>query len=329
MLQCYERMIEDPIEPEAIRSRGLDLAGRVIDAAARRLPDAGFNERTAVLEAIAAAHLLRAQALVSERRFADALAALDPFERMFSDLPDVLLLGFEKRLRIDLAADAFDRLPATAQAMMQRLPDAAGGAVQTALFELEHRLDVIDGRWLLDPIHPRARSEAKPLADAAFALAKLLRERARALGVTDREALPHDVALARALREQGRAGEAVVILEPLRERFPHHAKVMDELAEALLMRGLKTSDHDVLRTQAAPLYDALITGLAPDAAGRRPPMWWHAWTRRLLIMRITGDYADQIPSRIRGLRLTVDPSLGGEPYRTALQTLERQHHDEP
>jgi hypothetical protein len=108
--------------------------------------------------------------------------------------------------------------------------------------------------------------------------------------------------------------------------------LLDALADAHFQAGNRTGDgqgavdDDGRRSliAAADVLDTILTGVQPDDQGTYPSEWWHAWTRRLRINDILGEGTQDIPFRVRQLRLT-DPMLGGEPFRTQLQRLENKY----
>ena len=251
------------------------------------------------------------------------------FERLFAGEPQLIERGVEKQLAIDLAVGDLDALVTTAQNLMRRFPDTAAPAVESVLGALQAQAGALEGADLVklaqDLSAQAPSAQLLRTAVATRALAAIVRQRAESVGLTGRDLLLYTLDLARAARQAGDAKAAIGLLQPLREQFPTNADVIDELAESLYAVGVSTGDSDMLARQAAPLYDALITGVAPKADRSRPPLWWNAWMKRLLIMHVTGEFADQIAPRIRGLRLSVDPSLGPAPYNAVLAALEKAH----
>jgi hypothetical protein len=138
---------------------------------------------------------------------------------------------------------------------------------------------------------------------------------------------------ARAKALAGMTGEAIAELEQVRqiEAFANDLGLLDAMGEAHFQAGLPQGDaaavSDAQRQSlitAAGYYDTILGGVEPDAAGTYPSLWWNAWMRRFQINDMLDSGADEIPLRVRQLRMT-DPELGGQPYKAELGRLENKH----
>jgi len=127
--------------------------------------------------------------------------------------------------------------------------------------------------------------------------------------------LPFEVVRGKALRLAGKLDEAEPILRRLIHDHPNDAQVMLEYAQLLYDRGDEASLIEAVR-----YFDRLITGLESPY----PQAWWVAWMRRLQINDRLGERTQDIPVRVRQLRMT-DPDLGGPMTRYELERLERKH----
>ncbi len=103
----------------------------------------------------------------------------------------------------------------------------------------------------------------------------------------------------------------------LRER-PDTVELLVGRAECLFQAGRESKDRTTMG-EAMAIFRRVSSGLTTQDAD-----FWTSELRMMQILDLTGEGTDQIGRRIARLRL-LDPLLGGEATRTALEALEARH----
>jgi hypothetical protein len=310
--------LADPTAKPRIR-RELDSVSKRIALEAGEVQHSLVNpERAkAARRAAATARLIDAELAMGERDFDAVLKALDGFEQDYPDESD--LIGEALRYRIVALGDAGrpEELAQAAQRMIRDFPDEAASVIDGVLQQADRRIDRLQVKAAT--AGPTARKalldEAKVQATTAAMLSGLLLEWAKTQGLNADQMMPFELIRAKTLRLSGRTEPAAQILGRLVVDFPNDAQVMLEYAQVLYDRG----DEDSL-VEAVRYYDRLITGLGQPF----PREWWVAWMRRLQINDRLNEGTEEIPLRVRQLRMT-DPSLGGPLTKLELERLEHKH----
>ena len=265
-----------------------------------------------------------ATATLVEARFAfdlldyeAVIKTLEGFEQRNREESDLVTEALQLRIESMSHAQRYEMLGETAKRMVADYPDEAAAVIDTVLTRAEQRIDTLraDAQTAGPVTKAKLEEEAQGQAKVAALLAELLLDWAKAQSYEGEDLLPFELARAKMLRLSGALKEAGEILTRLIGQYPRDAQVMLEYAEVLFARG----DADSLE-QAVSYYDQLITGLSQPY----PRAWWVAWMRRLQINDKFGEQTEEIPLRVRQLRLT-DPDLGGPVTKQELERLEHVH----
>lgn len=344
LFEVYHK--SDPATAEEARKAARAEAEQLVGDAAANAGDA--DQRNLALDAWGNARLILADLALDEGNADEALNHLNNFEQDLAGFENLVRLALAKRIGALVAANRMEDMVRNATDMMNLFPDDAAAVIDQTLNRFEAQIDELNRKAaveLVERTKQQMQERAKFLANAAVRLAQLLRNWAQGqnfmpneqelaefrelagLGddVPDGEAakmfvrealLPYEMMYARALRLAGQVQEALQILEPLLAVHPDNSAVIHNAAEAYFA----TNDRTVLMTKAAPQYDKLIGGLPPPY----PPEYWNAWMRRLQINDILNQGVAEIPLRVQQLQM-IDPGLGGEPYKTELETLRNKH----
>lgn len=327
------------LEALAERASGDDAAARRAEVVRKAeqvraeaqgaMADADPARAASAASAVAGARLALAQVAADEGRYDDSLAYLEGFDEQFAELPPMRLQGMSRRVLILLDAERMDEAAEAARQMMDVFPDEAAGVIDGLLTDLDARIADLRERAATEIVASRKQElegEATGLAETASAMAEVLASWARARGFDAEQMLPFDLMSIRAARLAGEPGRAVDMLGPVFNNFGDDAGVISEYANALFalgMQQIQAGDRDSGETNliaAAGQYDRLIGGLGEPY----PPDYWNAWAKRLSINDALGENTEDIPFRVRQLRLT-DPNLGGPVFRTELEKLEQKH----
>jgi hypothetical protein len=139
---------------------------------------------------------------------------------------------------------------------------------------------------------------------------------------------------ARAKSVAGLHAPALAILDEIRQipQIGNDLALLDALGETHFEAALRQWDQDRPLSESqlssliesADYYDRILGGVEPDDDGTYPNQWWNAWMQRLRINDILNEGTQDIPLRVKQLRLT-DPNLGGEPYKSELERLENKY----
>ena len=263
--------------------------------------------------------LVLANAAADERWDDQAVAILEGFELDFQDEGDLVVLAYTRRIRIMLDAGRMQDAADQTLIMIQQMPEEAVPATQKVVSRLDIELDELcerlDAGMLSEKGQEALRGQVRQLAGLLKQLVEPLLEH---ISKDDRhwsDLKPLVLVLVKSLRLAGEPEESLNRLSVAIERSPDDPDLIIHYAESLFAIGDETS----LR-QAASYYDRLIVGLQSPY----PAMYWNAWLRRLQINNRLGELTEEIPLRIRQLRLD-DPQLGGRAYQNGFEALEKQY----
>ncbi len=293
-------------------------ADRVLNAAQPAMNDADPERADAAMRALAGATLVLADADAAGGDADAAVQRLANFENRFAAAPDLVRLGYEKRIVTLVNGGRHDDAAREARAMMAAFPDDAAAVIDQVLTDLDTeiaRLRLAETQTLVAAEKQRLENQAQSLAATAARLANVLAEWAAGQGFSEEEMLAFRLIQSKSLRLAGETDQALEVLRPLIAAFPDDAAVMSEYADTLFDVGDEAS-----LINAAGYYDRLINGLGQPY----PPEWWNAWLKRLTINDRLGENTEDIPLRVRQLQLT-DPNLGGPAFKRGFDALEAKH----
>jgi len=308
----------DPVDRPRVW-RELESAMKRVTREAQPIADSLVNpdRARAARRCTATAKLLAADLGMDAHKYQAVLDALKDFEPAYPGESD--LIGQALELRILALSDSHqhEALGETAKQMIADYPDEAAPVIDDVLSRADERIDRLRSQAAIADASSRQElvDEAEEQAKAAAMLSELLLGWAQEQGFDSEQLMPFELIRARTLRLSGRVVPAVGILRGLVDDYPHDAQVVLEYAQALYDLG----DEDSL-IEAVRYYDRLITGLDQPF----PKEWWIAWMRRLQINDRLNEQTDEIPLRVRQLRLT-DPDLGGPVTKQELERLEYIH----
>lgn len=336
LLFCLQKMVERADDTERTRLSS-DLRDHVRrlrqDTSAAQSGELQPAVATALATALAHAHTAMAAILMHEGKHQDAANELRAVEAL--DVPAPVRHAARGDLIGSLVElGRFDQVKEEAKRLMDTAPGDAASVIYNVLERIGERTGALR-REAAGPDTPaerraRLREESQLSAGAAVILAQLLLTWAQEQ--PDRNKMRINefrIIEARAQTVAGMFGAAVTTLSRLRglPEFANDLMLLDALADAHFQAGAGQGAVDDDRRKslvaAADVLDTILTGVEPGD-GTYPPEWWHAWVRRLRINEILGEGTQDIPFRVRQLRLT-DPLLGGEPFRSELQQLENRH----
>ncbi len=339
VLFCLKRMIDLADDTERPRL-ALELRNRVRrlkeDIASIQSGESGTAAATAM--ALAQAHTAMAAVLRQEGKHQAAADELRSVEGL--DVPAPVRHAARGDLISSLVElGHFEKVQADAKRLMDTAPGDAAPVIYNVLERIGQRSNALRREAALPDTTKGRRTalleESQLSAGAAVTLAQLLLAWAQEQPeLTQARISEFHIIEARAQTVAGMSGAAVTTLTRIREQpeFANDLMLLDALADAHFQAGERAGHGqgtiDDGRRQslvaAADVLDTILTGVEPDDNGPYPAEWWHAWVRRLRINEILGEGTQDIPFRVRQLRLT-DPMLGGEPYRSQLQRLENKH----
>lgn len=299
---------------------------REIDSLVKRITSEAAGIRGSTVNPDRAASARRAEATtkliaaglaMDDRDFAAVIAAIDGFEQAYPDQADLIAEALENRIIALGDAGQHEALAAAAQRMVTDYPDQAAPVIDQVLTQAEQRIESLQVE--MATANSQARQTLQTQIDAQTRAAAVLSGYLLAWANTQdfdaQTLMPFEVIRAKTLRLSGDTGRAYPILAKLINDYPNDAQVMLEYAQVLYDRG----DEDSL-IEAVRYYDRLITGLGPPY----PKQWWIAWMRRLQINDKLNEGTQDIPLRVRQLRMT-DPDLGGPITKLELERLEHKH----
>ena len=299
--------------------RELSAAMKRVTTEAQQVQDSLVNPDRArsARRAAATARLIGAELALGDREFDAVLKNLDGFERAYPGEDDLISQALEYRIVALTDAGRHEALAVEAKRMLEDYPDQAASVIDHVLSQAELRIerlqvkaataDSVTRKSLLDKAQGQAR--------AAAVLSGFLLDWANTQSLDAGRLLPFELIRAKTLRLSGQVQPAAEILRQLIHDFPDDAQVMLEYAQTLYDRG----DEDSL-IEAVRWYDRLITGLGQPF----PKEWWVAWMRRLQINDRLNEGTEEIPLRVRQLRMT-DPNLGGPVTKRELERLEYKY----
>ncbi|GAB4190451.1 MAG: hypothetical protein Kow00105_04760 [Phycisphaeraceae bacterium] len=298
-------------ELESLIKRIVREAGEVRDS--RVNPDRATSARRAE----ATTKLVAADLALDIEAYDKVREVLAGFEDDYADQPD--LIAEALRMRIIALADSgqHEALAESAKRMIEAYPEQGAPVIDRVLSQVEQRIESLQLELTTaDSLaRPKIEQQLRDHTRAADVLSQYLLAWAKGQGFDAEAMLPFEVVRGKALRLAGKLDEAEPILRRLIHDFPNDAQVMLEYAQLLYDRGDEASLIESVR-----YFDRLITGLESPY----PKAWWLAWMRRLQINDRLGERTEDIPLRVRQLRMT-DPDLGGPMTRYELERLERKH----
>ncbi len=301
--------------------REIDSLMKTLGTEAGRLTDSQINPERAetARRAEATVRLIRAELALDEKDTDAVIQAVEGFELAYPKQAD--LIGMALELRLVALGDAGRReaLAQTAERMVRDYPDQAAPVIDQVLTKAETRIDQlhVEAATASTARREQIEQEARGQAQMAAVLAKYLLDWAKTQDFDAQTLMPFEVIRAKTLRMSGDVDTALPILSGLIRDYPNDAQVMAEYAHVLYAKG----DEDSL-IEAVRYYDRLITGLSAPY----PPEWWTAWMRRLQINDQLGEGTEEIPLRVRQLRMT-HPDLGGPVTKMELERLEQKHRN--
>ncbi len=316
-LLAYEREADATAKPRILRE--LDALMSRVQAEAARDRESRVNPDRAMTarRAEATVRLVHADLAMDSGDYNKAIEQLDGFEADYPDQPDLIAESLEHRVIALGDSGRHEDLAKAAQLMVQDFPDQAAPVIDQVLTKVEKRIErlQIESAEASATKQAALKKQADEQAKAAAVLSRYLLEWAGKQDYDTETMMPFEVIRAKTLRLSGKADEAYPILARLIQAFPNDAEVMLQYAEVLYAKG----DDDSL-VESVRYYDRLITGLGAPY----PEEWWIAWMRRLQINDRLGEGTEEIPLRVRQLRMT-NPDLGGPITKMELERLERKY----
>lgn len=316
----YQRpQLAEPVErsAEQLEKAALLHAGQTTP------DDAAMNDGP-VVDARVHVRLVRAELAIDRQDFSGALALLDEGESLADHHTGLRQSVWERRIyalmeadRLTEAAEAAQRLldgyPGEAVEVIHRLVDRVGAAVDVPI-EQQHSVTAAQ--------REAAAQRRRNLLRMAGEMAQVVLAREEGLSMDQRRQF--ELMAARKAAMAGDLAKAEMMLRPLHAQQAGDAVIAHHLAEVLRQRGEDDGRDTARREEAADLYRRLIDSL--DAGS---PLWWNAWLRTLELAASRHDGPDvEIFLSVRRLE-ALDANLGGEPYRTGLRRLAREHEPRP
>ena len=334
LLFCLGRLYERADDGQRAEVAGrLQARADIVKKQAHR--DAANPHATA---AVAAAHIAQSTLLIAQGDVEGGVAALREVEKLdvTANVRNAargdLIGGLVKLGRLSDARDEAKRL-------MEHAPKDAAPVIYEVLDQIARQTQQARVEAAL-PDTTRARSkalreQAQVAAGTAVQLSGMLLSWAADQPQFSGGQLANlRLIEARARTVAGMAPAAVEALEKLRadERFSNDLAVLDALGEAqfqagggaLADAGGRSDAQKAMLMNSASTFDIILAGVEPDREGVYPSQWWRSWMRRLQVNDLLGEGTEDIPFRVRQLRLT-DQRLGGEPFRSELLRLENKH----
>jgi len=309
----YARLAKLKKTGSADDRKQLDAAAKVLESQAAA---AATGEQAAVaLNTAGHARLLQVDLAAMDAQPDTAIHLLDDFEQTYATDPELVRESLGRRIGLLARAGRYDQVGVEAEKMMKGYPNDAAPIIDAVLTELdtmstELRRELADE--LVDRKREALQKQIAGYATTARTLAQLLVGWASGEGFTRDQMVPYRLLLARSMRLEGKADEALAVVRPLIQDYPDDADVMHETAETLFAVGTKDA-----MIEAGSLYSALIQGLAADESGKYPPRYFNAWMRFFQIREKMNEGTQDIALTIRQLEMT-DPNLGGEPYKSEM-----------
>ncbi len=321
MLLCLKALMdrgEKPLDQESTQQRLVETAEALIREIDQiRQPD------PAALSTKGWAKLMLVDVAMARNDTDRALSLLEGFEAQFEADPELVRQALQRGIVALAHAERFDDVVIRAKKMMQLFPDDASIVIDEVLTDLDRQIDALRFKahqTLVQDEARKLRDQAMGTARSAEQLARLLRDWAIGQNLTEEEMLFYDLLLAKAVRMAGKPDGAIDLLKPILDVNPQDPQIMHHMAESLFVKG----DKDSLIQAATLYYDTLITGLDGEDDPQLKKLWWNAWMRRLQVSDQLNEGTADIQFRVRQLEV-IDPSLGGEPYRSELKRLELKH----
>lgn len=340
LLICRQQMLEvAPANDRAVRLTALRVdSQRVASEAEAALLQVAPGARTAVATALANALMAEAEVLLAEGKAEAAVERLRAIEAV--DVPPNVRNVARSEMIVALAQlGELVKARQEAERLMATSPDDAAGVIYDVVTGMGRQVETMR-REAAMPGTTNARQKAlrdrsRSMAAGAVKLATLLVDWARQQPeFTEEDIGAVQLVSARAKSVAGMTGEAIAELEQIRqiEAFANDLDLLDAMGEACFQAGspIATGAATVSALQRQRLidavghYDTILGGMEPDNTGAYPQLWWNAWMRRLQINDILDEGTQDIPLRVRQLRMT-NPELGGQPYKSELGRLENKH----
>ena len=291
---------------------------RVAAEAAKETSSSDPARARSAQSAGAAAVLLGANAMAAKGQPEEAVEQLEGFEQRFEDVdPALVEQAMADRIMMLVQAQRLDLAGEQAQAMIDRFPDAAAAVINSLIDQLDAEIDELRERAAAtqSSVYQQELEErATQRAQVAAKFADYLLQWAKGQGFQPREMLPFQLILVKTQRLAGRPDDAYATLQPLMKQYPDDPQVLLQQGETLFQKGDEAS-----MIAAGNAFNRLIATYQ-SAGVPFPEVFWNAWMRRLQINDRLGQYTEDIPLRVRQLEHS-EPTLGGEPYRSALQAL--------
>jgi len=187
--------------------------------------------------------------------------------------------------------------------------------VMQALTAMDEQLDSQRRSQMLDPKLPLDQTQHQALLSLSQSVVKW----ASSHIADEHQLLLAKIVWAKSLTDAGQMRDALTLLSPLAQQFESEPDLWLALGECHYRLELGANYQ-----QAAKLFHQLIGRSLPDAQGKFPIRYWHAWTRYLQICDLTNQHTHVIVSRIASLKAE-DPTLGGEPYASLLRALNAKY----
>jgi len=329
----------------------ITLGDRILEQAPRIVRATERSNEVPVLRARGDAQIALAQVQTARGNTAEAIAALSDLEEDFSTEPElapVLQQGLAVRINALVLDGKLERATREAEAMMEVFPQDAAIVIDSILVRLEPEIEALksraekgvrdDGELMAQREKDALQARAVELARTAEQLAQLLLAWANdqpdqalldLFGIANPDEdpfadwllarAPFKISVAKAKLLTGDPDGALELIQPLSEQFPDEVDLLLIYGDALMQAG---GQENLIA--AARNYDRIISGIQPDANGQYPEVYWRAWVQRLTISDRLNQGTEDIPLRVRQLKL-YDPALGGEPYKSELERLAAKH----
>lgn len=269
----------------------------------------------------AASHyrLLLADLALAIQSPTEALVIIDEVMADTGENRDLLARAWSKRIFALASDNQYEQCADQAKKMMGQFPDVAAQVINDNLIALNQKVDDLNGAAVVEMVADRKRllrQQSVTMARTASHLADLLLQWAKRQALSEQEMLPYQLISAKSLRLAGRGADALRILDPLLGIFPNDAQLAHEAGETLF--DLHEVEH--LAASGQHFKRIIMSFDQPPY----PHLWWNAWMRWFQICEAMGQYTQDIPLRVRKLRLS-DQNLGGDPYRSEMQRLANKY----
>ncbi len=301
----------------------------------------GPEEAYAPAIAAATCRIIQSRLAVDRNDPKSALSALDKFEVIFVDEPDLIEQALEQRIIALATLGRAKEADEAAVTMFAKFPDSAAAVIDGVLRDINDQIDELSTELDRNRIESRGRelrAKQKNLASTGARLATQILAWAKTQKDV-KDLLPYELLRLKSMTIAGEADAASAALADLVAKFPSDANVIFTLAESLYYSGRALSVNDpaqkVKRDQtlrkAQIQFNMLIARIDPitypDIIKDEPqllPLWWRSWLRTLQCAHLRNKGTDQIPIRVGSLR-QYDRSLGGTLMRRDFEKLERAY----